>query len=252
MPVRGGSGARVGSVLPCLAAFVLDLIAVFLAGLLGSAHCVGMCGGFVVLLGVGSDREVAVRQAAYFSGKTLTYATFGAAAGAVGGAFQDVLGGVGGALGVGLGLAMVAFGLGLCGVAWGRTGAPGGRLAARLGPAVGRLVASGRHGSLVALGALNGLLPCGLVYGMLAVSAGSGSALGGALTMAVFGLATVPALALTGLLGTRLRPRRRLWMQRAAGALVVVMGLVTLARGVEAFGPEPHAAHGGHVGMSEM
>ena len=70
--------------------------------------------------------------------------------------------------------------------------------------------------------------------------------------MAVFGLATVPALALTGLVGARLRPRRRLWMQRAAGALVVVMGLVTLVRGAEALGPDPHAAHGDHVGMSEM
>ena len=225
---------------------MLDLAVVFLAGLLGSAHCVGMCGGFVVLVGAGSDRAVAGRQAAYFVGKTLTYAAFGAIAGAAGVAVHGALGGVGGVLGVGLGVALVAFGLGLCGVAWGRGGAPGVRFAARLGPAVGRLMASGRPGALVGLGALNGLLPCGLVYGMLAVAAQAGGAGRGALVMAVFGLATVPALALTGALGARLRPARRVWMQRAAGALVVAMGLLTVARGAGALAPAPpDAAHGG-------
>ena len=222
----------------------LDFAAVAAAGLLGSAHCVGMCGGFVVLLGAGDGGGA--RRAAYFAGKTATYAAFGALAGAAGGSLADLLGGVGGVVGVGLGLAMVAVGLGLCGVAWGRGGAVGARLAARLGPAIGRLVASERRGALVALGALNGLLPCGLVYGMLAVAAGTGSAASGALTLAVFGLSTIPALALTGWLGARLRPSRRVWMQRAAGALVVAMGLLTVARGAHALAP-PAGAHSPHT-----
>lgn len=197
----------------------------------------GMCGGFVVLLGVGADRrEAARRQAAYFAGKTATYALFGAVAGLAGGLLADVLAGFGGVLGVALGVAMVVAGLGLCGVAWGRS-AVAARVAARLGPAIGRLVASERRSALVALGMLNGLLPCGLVYGMLAVAAGAGSAWAGALTMAVFGLATVPALAFSGLLGATLQPSRRVWMQRAAGLLVVAMGLLTVARGTGAFAP---------------
>ena len=223
---------------------MLDLTAVFLAGLLGSAHCVGMCGGFVALLGVGGGPSVATRQAAYFGGKTLTYAAFGALAGAVGFALREAFSGLGGVVSVGLGLAMVGAGLAVCGVAWGR-GAVADRLAARLGPAVTRLVGSGRPGSLVLLGAVNGLLPCGLVYGMLAVAAASGSAVRGALTMAVFGLATVPALALVGLLGARLRPSRRLALQRLAGVLVVAMGALTVARGAHALAapPDAHAAH---------
>lgn len=221
---------------------MLDLAAVFLAGLLGSAHCVGMCGGFVALLGVGSDRAVARRQAAYFAGKTLTYAAFGAAAGAVGLALADVFGELGGVVGVGLGTAMVVAGLGVCGVAWGRAGAPGGRVAARLGPVVGRLVRSERPGALLTLGAVNGLLPCGLIYGMLAVAASSGSAGRGALTMAVFGAATVPALALVGTLGARMRPSRRVTMQRLAGVLVVAMGALTIARGADALTPVERGA----------
>ncbi len=220
------------------------LAAAALTGLLGSAHCVGMCGGFVVLLGSHDDRGLG--RSAYFAGKTATYTVFGALAGGVGGALTALFSQVGGVVSIGLGIAMVGVGLGLCGVAWGRGPAIGHRLAAQLGPAIGRLVASEKRGALIALGALNGLLPCGLVYGMLAVAAGAGSAAAGALTMAVFGLATVPALALTGWLGARLRPSQRVWMQRAAGALVVVMGLLTLARGAQALSPsaDAHVVHG--------
>ncbi|MDT0630835.1 sulfite exporter TauE/SafE family protein [Rubrivirga litoralis] len=222
---------------------MLNLTAAFLAGLLGSAHCVGMCGGFVALLSVGGGPSVAVRQAAYFAGKTATYAAFGALAGGVGALVTGALGAVSGVLSVGLGVAMVLVGLALCGVAWGGARAPGRGVATRLAPAIGRLAGSGSMPALVALGALNGLLPCGLVYGMLGMAASTGSAGGGAATMAVFGLATVPALALTGVLSRRLRPSGRLRLQRLAGVLVVVMGALTVVRGAGALAPEGHSAH---------
>lgn len=219
------------------------LVAALLAGLLGSAHCVGMCGGFVALLGVGSERSVAPRQAAYFAGKTLTYSAFGAIAGGAGHSLAEAFGAFGGTVGLGLGVLMVVAGLAVCGVSWGRR-TSGGRFAACLGPVVGRLVASERRGAVVALGAVNGLLPCGLVYGMLAVAATSGGAARGALVMAVFGLATVPALAVVGVLGARMRPERRVWMQRLAGVLVVAMGLLTVARSAPALAaPTGHAPH---------
>ena len=218
-----------------------DLTAVFLAGLLGSAHCVGMCGGFVALLGMGAAQRVAPRQAAYFTGKTMSYMAFGAVAGGAGHVLREALVGVGSVVGLGLGVAMVGAGLSVCGVVWGRRSTGSGRFAARLAPVVGRLVRSERPTALVALGAVNGLLPCGLVYGMLAVAASSGSPTRGALTMAVFGMATVPALALSGALGARLRPTRRVWMQRTAGALVVAMGLLTVVRSAEALAPAPEA-----------
>ncbi|WP_412061973.1 sulfite exporter TauE/SafE family protein [Rubrivirga sp. IMCC45206] len=214
---------------------MLDLAAAALAGLLGSAHCVGMCGGSVALLGLGDGPTVARRQTAYFAGKTLTYTAFGALAGAAGVALREPLAGLGGVLAVGLGAAMVAAGLAVCGVWPRRAGAS--TIGARLGPLVGRLVASERRGALVALGAVNGLLPCGLVYGMLAVAATTGGPGRGALTMAVFGLATVPALAATGWLSGRLRPSRRARLQRLAGVVVVAMGLLTVARGAHALTP---------------
>lgn len=224
--------------------FDSSLGAAFAVGLLGSAHCVGMCGGFVALLGSGTGPAGTARQAGYFAGKTATYAAFGAVAGTAGDALGELFGAFGGVVGVGLGLGMVALGAGLCGAGAGR--APGARAAAVLGPAIGRLVRSGSPIAVVALGALNGLLPCGLVYGMLTAAAATGSAASGAATMAVFGLATLPALALTGLAGARLRPRGRLRMQRLAGVLVVVMGLLTVARGAAALAspdPDAHRPH---------
>ena len=223
----------------------VDLAVPFTLGLLGSAHCVGMCGGFVALLGAGSQGNAAPRQGAYFAGKTATYAAFGALAGAAGASLTDLFGALGGTLSVALGSLMVVTGAAVCGLAWRGASAPGAHVAARLGPAIGRLVQSGSLASIAGLGALNGLLPCGLVYGMLAIAAASGSAGGGALTMAVFGLATVPALALTGWLGSRLRPQNRLWMQRVAGVLVIAIGVLTVARGAIALtsGTPDHAEH---------
>ena len=196
----------------------------------------GMCGGFVAILGASSEAHPYRAQAAYFAGKTATYAAFGALAGAAGASLTDLFGTLGGAFGVALGLALVAVGLGLCGLAWRGASAPGARAVAALGPAIRQLVQSGSVASIAGLGALNGLLPCGLVYGMLAVAAASGGAGQGALTMTVFGLATVPALAMAGYVGGRLRPSRRVWMQRAAGALVLALGVLTVARGATALG----------------
>jgi sulfite exporter TauE/SafE len=79
----------------------------------------------------------------------------------------------------------------------------------------------------LAVGALWGFLPCGLVYAELAVAAASGSALGGALVMASFGLGTVLALSVVSTLlhslGLGRLPRQ------ASGALLLVFGLWTAA-----------------------
>ena len=70
---------------------------------------------------------------------------------------------------------------------------------------------------------------------MMAKAATTGIATSGALTMAVFSLATVPALYATGLAGAWIPASRRLWMQRAGGLVVVLMGVITLARSAIAF-----------------
>ena len=97
----------------------------------------------------------------------------------------------------------------------------------------------GRSGAGL-LGALNGLLPCGLVYGALLVSAGTGSTAAGALCMLIFGLATLPALVIiqTGA-ATFLGPGRRVWLIRAAGVIVLLIGIQLVLRGLAALGVLP-------------
>lgn len=209
-----------------MSAPLLDLAAVFTAGLLGSAHCIGMCGGLVAVV----SRGQAGRQGAYYLGKTATYVALGALAALVSVAAAEAVSGAQVVVSTAMGLLLVAVGLGLCGILPG-TREPGrGTVARWLRPVLTRVLASRSPGVPVALGALNGLLPCGLVYGMMAKAATTGSVAMGAATMGAFGLSTLPALALAGTLGGRLSPNGRLWMQRAGGLLVIALGVLTLAR----------------------
>lgn len=94
-----------------------------------------------------------------------------------------------------------------------------------------KLIGGGTVGSKFFLGLLTPLLPCGLLYAILAKAAASGGAFDGALTMGLFAAGTVPALALLGsgasVLSARLRRRAELV---AAGA-VVLMGILLVLRG---------------------
>jgi sulfite exporter TauE/SafE len=95
---------------------------------------------------------------------------------------------------------------------------------------------------------LNGLIPCALVYGLLARAAAAGSPLGGAAVMATFGLGTIPALYLTGFAGSAIPPTRRLWLSRLGGVVVVALGVLTIVRGASAFGTMDghNTGHGDH------
>jgi sulfite exporter TauE/SafE len=211
----------------------LDLGLAFGAGILGSVHCVGMCGGLVAVVSVGGGADsVHSRQVRYFLGKTLVYAMLGGLAGAAGQAAGIALTGIGSVLSVALGVALVTAGGFVCA---GRRGGPvGPRVARAIGPLLTRAVAARGALAPVALGAVNGLLPCGLVYGLLAKAAATGSAPAGAATLAVFGIATIPALYLTGLSGARIAPAWRGRLGRAAGVVLILLGLLTTTRGAAA------------------
>ena len=138
---------------------------------------------------------------------------------------------------------MIAFGLNYVG--WLRfghsTGASG-----TWNRVVGRALDRQGIGSLLALGALNGLLPCGMVYGALSISVSAGNALGGGLAMLLFGLGTVPALLVLGL-GARAVPHSvRVTLSRVGFVLVVVVGLQLALRGLATLGLISHLRLG-HV-----
>lgn len=233
------------------------LLAALVAGLVGSVHCFGMCGGIAGALGMAGGGR-ATFAVAYSAGRIASYAVAGAISGAVGA-------GLAGAAGLGpwlrlvMGVVLILLGLQVAInlKLLAPLEAAGARLWRGLAPVARRLVPPRHAGQALALGALWGWLPCGLVYGMLAAAAGSGSALGGATFMAVFGLGTAPAMIgltwASGRGGTLLTARRRRalgWLLVAFGAWTAATPLMRMAgmqnHGVESSAPGEHAGQPGH------
>lgn len=184
------------------------------AGLVGSPHCIGMCGPFAAACG-GSVR----RFSAWHAGRIATYAILGAIAGAAGSAV--FLGPSW--LGTGLSIVLiVGFSLVLAGLL------PEPRVES---PRLQRWATSALRDDSVwgrfGLGLANGLLPCGLVYAALGLAVAAGSALGGATVMLALGLGTTPALAFVGI-GIRKRVGQSLATRRTMALLVLVAGLASV------------------------
>ncbi|GAB5518464.1 MAG: sulfite exporter TauE/SafE family protein [Rhodothermales bacterium] len=222
-----------------------DLGLVFVLGLLGSVHCAGMCGGFVIALthAPGSNLSAKAAHAWYYTGKTTTYMLLGALAGGFGAGLTAVLGPLQTGLSITLALAMMIVGLSLLGWLRKLPGAFGLGNAAWLSSAIGRVLQRRGWQGAAGLGFLNGLLPCALVYGLLVKATTTGTVFGGAVTMGVFGLATIPALVLTERMAWA---SRGLWRTRAnqlAAILLILFGTITLLRAT----PLLHAGHGEHA-----
>jgi sulfite exporter TauE/SafE len=100
----------------------------------------------------------------------------------------------------------------------------------RLAPLTRRVLPATTPLRALAAGLLWGALPCGLVYGAVAIAATAGTPAGGALVMAAFWAGTAPVLIAAGASAARLRQvRGRPLFRRAAGALLVVTGALSLA-----------------------
>lgn len=187
------------------------IAAVFLASVLGSLHCAGMCGPFLLFAvaahGESKPRSAVMIHAAYHGGRLLSYAALGIIAGFLGQAldFGGSFVGVQRTAAVIAGSLMVTFGLvaalqamgksapSLHGPAWVRTRLAnvvkhGHRLAFDLEPAQRALV----------VGLLTTLLPCGWLYAFAITAAGTGSPGWGGITMAVFWAGTLPVMVSLG------------------------------------------------------
>jgi hypothetical protein len=212
------------------------LTAVFLVGLLGGAHCLGMCGGIVTALTVQmpKQRPAWSLHLAYHAGRITTYAAAGALAGGLGAAALRLDGilPVQILLYVVAQLMLVALGLYLLGVpryldAFERAGRA---LWRRLQPAASALFPIRTAPRGYAVGLLWGLLPCGLVYSVLVTALVTGGAVNGALAMLAFGAGTLPSLLAAGTVFPALqRIRRTQTVRRAAGGIVIAFGLAGLA-----------------------
>ena len=214
----------------------------FSAGLAGSGHCLGMCGGIVSALALSRRDTDAVQRflynLLYHTGRLCTYTLLGllvglaAQAGLVAavkpyvrwlflGANLFVT-----AIGVFTALGVRSLGVSaLDGAGWGV-----------LKTLVARLTTHSSVAAAVPAGLLMGLLPCGLVYGILLSAATSGSALKGGSMMLAFGCGTLPALMAYGQFASTLSALGRGAFQRCMGSVVALLGMLGVWKALVSLG----------------
>ncbi len=204
-------------------------------GFFGSLHCVGMCGGLVSALCMTRPKLWWPGLLSYQFGRILTYVILGFIAGLLGSSLGEVswfkqaqwlLTLLAGGL-------MILFACYLGG--W--LPDPFSRLTARISQATGmtywmkKASSSHRLDAWLIAGALNGLLPCGLVYAGLALSLTVNAPFQGALIMLLFGLGTVPAMLAVPALLRKLNPVKRGQFLKIAALLLIGLGIFTMLRG---------------------
>lgn len=232
------------------------VVTALLMGAFGGLHCVAMCGGVVGVLcsaaprcptaavtrpGGGAGGVEAPPKApsarywlAYNAGRVASYSLLGALFGTLGtlstGAFP--LDGLRFALRALAALIMLFVGLHLMGLpsVMNRIESLGAPLWRRVSPLTKRFLPLRTPWHALVLGMMWGLMPCGLLYGALALAASAESTTVGMATMAAFGVGTLPVMiAMSALASGVTRWLARPWARRAAGVLVLAFGVFSSA-----------------------
>lgn len=237
---------------------MIELPLILVAGVFGSAHCIGMCGPIALAIGgaAGNWRANLGRQLAYTFGRVATYAVLGAIAGYAGWRLAALFPSLVWApayLSLAAGIVLVYQGLVSAGWIRRRTGNSASPcLAASV---FAPLFREQRLSGAFLSGVGTAFLPCGLIYGMLAMSAGTADMLRGGAIMATFALGTAPAMIAAGCGASLLRgiARRRLYY--LANWCVMLAGIVCIARGAAVLAGGESAAtawmqHGAHAAQS--
>lgn len=216
----------------------LDYSLAFITGVLGSGHCLGMCGALVsgFFLQAGPGGSGPVPYVAYHGTRIAFYGMVGLMAALVGSALisTGLIGKVQGILQVVVGILVILLGLEVAG--WSPI-----RLTVGLAPA--RWIRKGfawaardhtARGAAVG-GLVNGMMPCSLTLAVAVKATTASTPLEGALLMLAFGLGTLPSMVFAsvafGRMGVKLRGR----MLQVAALVVILMGLATLWQGLRFF-----------------
>lgn len=239
----------------------VDVLLFLAIGVLGGAHCIGMCGPLVTIYAGHMDSTRAdggtqtvsrrgahltlyeVRQHALFNiGRAMSYTVLGATMGALGGLLYvsvdevtAIASLVRGVVGVGIGAAVLVMGLYyLAGrTTFGLTLPGTERVSAWLTSWVERL--AGGPG-IMGLGALHGLLPCPILYPAYLYAFASGSPLAGGIALGALGVGTIPAVFIYGTLIDSVDAVHRRRLHRVLGVAFVALGYILFAHGLMSLG----------------
>ena len=209
------------------------LLSALIFGLIGSFHCVGMCGPIAFLLPV--DRTNTIKKVGqlflYHGGRLFAYSIIGLLFGLLGKSLQ--LFGLQQQLSIIIGLLMIVVILIPVKVFnkynFSR---PLFKLISRVKSALGTALKKKTPDTFLTIGFLNGFLPCGLVYMAVFGAIASGNAWEGSLYMAFFGLGTIPLMTTAIYFGNFLSGKVRQHIRKAIPVFVVCMGCLFILRGM--------------------
>jgi len=202
-------------------------------GLLGSLHCLGMCAPLMwAVPQTDGVRGVWWRnRISYNLGRAVTYAGLGALFGLLGESLSFA--GWQQKISIGTGLLILIFLISSKGVVpTSFQFKPFQLLIQNVRKRIGTMLQLDTTSSNLKLGLFNGLLPCGLVYMALLASISMGSVLGGALYMFIFGLGTLPMLLAAAYFGKRLKSIKPALFGKAVPALVAIIAILLIVRGL--------------------
>lgn len=209
------------------------LLTALIFGLLGSFHCVGMCGPIAFLLPV--DRTNQVKKFGqiflYHFGRILAYSILGLVFGLVGKSLN--LFGFQQQLSIGIGVLMLLVVL-IPQKTFNKYNfsRPVFKIISKVKTALGKELKKKTPDTFLTIGFLNGFLPCGLVYMAIFGAIASGNALQGSLYMAVFGLGTIPLMTSAIYLGNFLNAQVRQRIRKAIPVFIVVIACLFIVRGL--------------------
>lgn len=210
------------------------LYTAFILGLLGSFHCVGMCGPIALMLPI--DRNNSFKKvlqiAVYQIGKASSYVLLGFVFGLIGKGlflkdYQQTL-----SIFIGVIMIVVVL-LSFFRVSTSRyTILPITRLISKVKSAMAQELRKKKMSSVFTIGFLNGFLPCGLVYMALFGALAQSSLIQSMLYMLVFALGTAPLMTLAVYLGNFLSLNLRNHIQKAIPFFVILIGVLFILRGL--------------------
>ncbi len=210
-----------------------NLYTALMIGLVGSMHCIGMCGPIAIALPLGRKSwfHRTLGGLTYNAGRIFTYGVLGALFGLLGKGIE--LAGLQRWASIGIGAVMILSILfpalfkgkiKLEQFLFGYAGKMVGKFR--------KLFAINSFPSLLLIGLLNGLLPCGLVYVAVAGALNTNDIAGGVLFMIVFGIGTLPVMLAIPLLGNLIGTKFRRRYQHVLSSLVVILGVLFVLRGL--------------------
>ncbi|MFH6769886.1 sulfite exporter TauE/SafE family protein [Gaetbulibacter aquiaggeris] len=209
------------------------LISAFLLGLLGSFHCVGMCGPIAFMLPVDRNNtyKKVTQLSLYHIGRLLSYSIMGLVFGLIGKGLN--LFGFQQQLSIIIGVIMIIVIL----IPYKtfnkyNVSKPIYKVISKVKSALGSALKKKTSDTFLTIGFLNGFLPCGLVYMAVFGAIAGGNAAEGSLYMAFFGLGTIPLMTTAIYFSNFLKGAMRQKIQKAIPVFVVLIGVLFILRGL--------------------